>query len=103
VKPVVIGARADEDIDRALQHLAEDQPYRVDSLVRALRSTFQRISRFPASRSSRYADLLEIEGLRSQVTARFPYVVFYVERPREILVVRVLHQKRDIATALEEE
>ena len=44
----------------------------------------------------RYADFLDVEGLRFSIIERFPYLVFYFERPDYLDIVRVLHQHQDI-------
>jgi toxin ParE1/3/4 len=103
MKPLVITAKADEDIDRALERCLEEQPHRFDALVDALETTFRRVARLPKAGSPRWALELRIDGLRSQATPRFPYTVAYVETSAEILVIRVLHQKRDLPTLLGEE
>ena len=46
--------------------------------------------------SPRYADELDIPGLRFRSAGKFPYLVFYVETEAEIDVWRVLHGARDI-------
>jgi DNA polymerase-3 subunit epsilon len=43
-----------------------------------------------------YAHELNLSGLRFWPLARYPHLVFYVERPQHIEVWRVLHGQRDI-------
>ena len=43
-----------------------------------------------------YAHELNLPGLRFWPLARYPHLVFYVERPQPIEVWRVLHGQRDI-------
>ena len=64
--------------------------------VREMDACMQRIERFPEAGSPRYADLLDVEGLRFSIIERFPYLVFYFERPDCLDIVRVLHQHQDI-------
>jgi len=55
----------------------------------------QRIEHFPGAGSLRYAELIEVDGLRFGIVNRYPYLVFYFERPDHLDVVRVLHQLQD--------
>jgi toxin ParE1/3/4 len=44
----------------------------------------------------RYAHELDLPGLRSWALSRYPYLVFYVERPDHVDVWRVLNSQRDL-------
>ena len=99
-KPVVLRARADADIDAAVDHYHLEAPEVVDRFLAALEATLAAIERSPAAGSQRYAQTLELPGLRYRMTKRFPYLVFYLEEPSEIWVLRVLHQHRDIPAGL---
>ena len=63
----------------------------------------QRIERYPAAGALRYAELLNVEGLRCSAIERFPYLVFYFERADFLNILRVLHQHRDIPGVLVEQ
>ena len=95
-KPVVIHSRADADIDSALEYYGAVAPDEVDRLLTEFERTIGGIGRLPALGSPRYAHELDLPGLLFRMTKRFPYLVFYFERPKEISVVRVLHESRDI-------
>ena len=101
-KPVLLRARADADIDSALEHCAREAPHGAKGLLAALQVTLGAIARFPALGSPRYAHELDLPGLRCRATKGFPYIVFYVERSADIVVVRVLHQRRDISVDVSE-
>jgi toxin ParE1/3/4 len=100
-KPVILRAQADADIDSAADHYLREAPEVVDALLDSLEATLADIGRSPGRGSPRYAHLLDLPGLRFRMTKRFPYLVFYVEGPREIAVLRVLHQHRDIPQEFE--
>lgn len=102
-KPVVLRARADADIDSALDHYLMEAPRVVDRLLAALEKTVKAIEKHPAAGSPRYAMALGIPGLRHRPVGRFPYLVFYLEGPKDISVLRVLHVSRDIPTDFEPE
>jgi toxin ParE1/3/4 len=46
--------------------------------------------------SPRYAYELGLEGVRAWPLRRFPYLIFYIEKPDALDVWRVLHGQRDI-------
>ena len=64
----------------------------IDTLAQA----YQHIGRHPATGSPRYAHELNLPGLRVWQLARYPHLVFYMERPDHIDVWRVLYGQRDI-------
>ncbi|WP_114953213.1 type II toxin-antitoxin system RelE/ParE family toxin [Sphingosinicella terrae] len=64
--------------------------------IEAAEAAFTAISERPGSGSSRFAHELNIPGLRSRRTGRFPFLVFYSEHESHVRVLRVLHGQRDI-------
>ena len=102
-KPVVLRERARRDIDEAVEHyLGEAGPAVALAFIDALEDARRRIGEQPAAGSPRYAHELDIPGLRSRAVRRFPYLVFYVERPADIDVWRVLNGARDIPAWMRE-
>ena len=102
-KPVVFRALANHDVEAAIDHYAGEVD--VETALRfidALNATNARIARNPKLGSPRYADMLNVPGLRTRKLRRFPYLVFYVERSNHIDVWRVLHTARDMAAWLAE-
>jgi len=59
------------------------------------------IATHPGTGSRRYVQLSDGAELRFWTLKRFPYAVFYIDRPDAIEVVRVLHQSSDIPAHLE--
>ncbi len=88
-------ARADVDqiIDYYTGQAGQDVALR---FIDALADGYRLISARPASGSTRYAHELDLPGLRHRKMARFPYLIFYVDRPDHIDVWRILHARRDI-------
>jgi toxin ParE1/3/4 len=102
-KPLVLRERARRDVDEATDfYLAEAGEAVALRFIDALQTTLGALSRRPAAGSPRHAQELDLPGLRSRVLGRFPYVIFYVERDRDVDVWRVLHAKRDIAARLQD-
>jgi len=71
-------------------------------LIDALEKAYGHIARHPATGSPRYAYELNLPGVRAWPLPRYPYIVFYLERPDHIDVWRVLHGQRDIPTWMQE-
>ncbi|MGY6517581.1 MAG: type II toxin-antitoxin system RelE/ParE family toxin [Lysobacteraceae bacterium] len=102
-KPVIPREQANRDVEEAIaHHLGEGGESAALRLIGALEKAYTRISRHPAAGSPRHAHELNLPGLRHWPLARFPYLVFYVERPDHIDVWRVLHGQRDIPAWMQE-
>ena len=96
-KPVVPRALARCDIEEAVNYyLNEDAAQAALGFIDALEQAYVHIGKYPAAGSPRYAHELDFPGLRTWPLARYPHIVFYVERDNHIDVWRVLHGMRDI-------
>ena len=96
-KPVIPRAAAERDVGEALAYyLDQGAGEAALGFIDALEQAYDHISRSPASGSPRYALALDVPSLRSWPLARFPHLVFYVERDDHVDVWRVLHGQRDI-------
>lgn len=97
IKPVVPREHANEDVDDAVAYYLEEGAASVAlDFIDALEQAYTHIGRHPGTGSPRYGHELGLPGLRSWALSRYPYLVFYVERPDHIDVWRVLHGQRDI-------
>jgi toxin ParE1/3/4 len=102
-KPVIAREQARRDIDDAIAYyLGEDAEQAAFGFIDALEQAYAHISLHPATGSPRYAHALNLPGLRSWPLARYPHVVFYVERADHIDVWRVLHGQRVIPAWMQE-
>lgn len=100
--PLRVRPEADRDLDAAVAFLLqENAPDAALQLLEEFEAALSRIAGRPAIGSPRYAHLLQ--GLRFWKLRRHPYLVFYVEQPDFIDVLRVLHSARDIPAALRED
>lgn len=96
-KPVIPRALARQDVEIALDHYAEMAgPDVALNFIGALESAYRMIGAKPGTGSPRFAHELELPGLRTRRIARFPYLIFYIERDDHIDVWRILHDRRDI-------
>lgn len=96
-KPVVPRALALRDVEAAIDHYAAEAGRDIAlRFINALGDAYRVIASRPATGSTRYAHELDLPGLRHRRIARFPYLIFYVDRPAHIDVWRVLHTSRDI-------
>ena len=71
----------------------------VDEVERA----FEHILRHPEAGSPRYAQELDLPGLRHWVLGTHPYLVFYMPHADYVDVWRVLHSERDIPRWMRED
>lgn len=102
-KPVIPREQAHRDVEDAVAHyLAEDAESASLGFIDALEKAYSHIGRHPATGSPRYAHELNLPGLRSRPLTRYPYLVFFVERPDHVDVWRVLHGQRDIPAWMQE-
>ncbi len=96
-KPVVLRELAQNDINDAIDHyLTEAGPAVTLSFIDALDDVLCETGMRPKGGSPRYAQELDIPGLRFRTIGRFPYLIFYIEKEAEVDVWRVLHGARDI-------
>ena len=102
-KPVAPRAAAVGDVQAAVDYYVQEAGMRVAlGFIDGLEAAYGAISRQPGAGSPRYAHELALPGLRSWKVRRYPYLVFYVERPDAIDVWRVLHAQRDVAAWMAE-
>jgi toxin ParE1/3/4 len=103
-KPVIPRELALRDVDEAVAcYLDEGAPSAALGLIDALKKACTHISRHPATGSARYAQELNLPGLRFWPLTRYPHGVLYVEKADLIDVWRVLHGQRDIPAWLQTE
>jgi toxin ParE1/3/4 len=96
-KAVVPRELANRDVEEAIGYYLSEATVQVAlGFVDALEHAYAHVGRHPATGSPRYAHELNLPGLRAWPLKRYPYIVFYVERPDCIDVWRVLHGQRDI-------
>jgi len=97
VKPVVPREQANRDVDDAVAYYLDEGAASVAlDFIDALEQAYTHIGRHPGTGSPRYGHELDLPGLCSWSLFRYPYLVFYLERPDHIDVWRVLHGQRDI-------
>ncbi|MDI1241730.1 MAG: type II toxin-antitoxin system RelE/ParE family toxin [bacterium] len=96
-KLVVPRRQADEDVDRAADfYLREAGPDIALAFVHSVEHSYAQISRLSGTGSPRYAESLEITGLRFWKAKKFPYLIFYVDIGSHIEILRVLHERMDV-------
>ena len=96
-KPVVPRERASQDVDAAIEYyLSENAVQAALGFIESLEQAYIHIGSNPATGSPRYAHELNLPGLRCWPLARYPHLVFYIERNDHIDVWRVLHGQLDI-------
>lgn len=102
-KPVIPREQANRDVDDAVTYYMKEHAQQAAlGLVDALEATYAYVGRRPGTGSPRYAHELDILDLRTWPLARYPYLIFYVEREDHVDVWRVLHTRRDIPALVQE-
>lgn len=103
MKPIRIRPCADTEIDALADYIACDSPDAAMRFLDAVQKSFDLIGEQPGIGTQRYAHLPMLEGLRMLPVSDFEkHLVFYIERPSYIDILRVLHGSRDIPAALVE-
>lgn len=103
MKPVRVRPCASTDIDLLTDYIANNNPGAGMRFLDAVQKNFDLIGDQPGIGSLRYAHLPMLKGLRVCGVFGFKnFLVFYIERPSYIDVLRVLHGARDIPVALME-
>lgn len=98
VKPVVLRAQARQDVEAAIDFYAREGGEAV--ALRFIGELEVSIGARRAAGSPRLGQELGLAGVRSRLVRRFPFLIFYVERPDVVDVWRVLHARRDIPSWL---
>lgn len=102
-KPIIPRERAHRDIDEAIDYYLSDGGVRAArGFIDALEKAYTHIGRHPESGSPRYAQELDLPGLRFWPMKRYPYLILYVERDDHVDVWRSLHAERDVPAWLQE-
>lgn len=102
MKRLVVQRRAMRDLSDARAYYRRAAPHMVSDFAQTIDLEFAHLREHSGTGSRRYGLHLAISGLRSWPVKQFPYVIFYTERERHILVLRVLHQASDIPAHLDE-
>ena len=102
-KHIIPREQANRDVDDAVAYYLNEAAESVAlGFIDALEQAYAHIARHPGTGSPRYAHELNLPGLRTWSLTRYPYLVFYLERPDRIDVWRVLHGQRDIPVWMQE-
>ena len=95
--PVVRSAAAEQDLEEIIDYLEEHSPSSATSLADAIASRCEMLGQLPEMGRSR-EDLAP--GLRSIVVR--PYTVFYRVTKKAVVIVRILHGRRDVDRIMSE-
>jgi toxin ParE1/3/4 len=99
VKAVVPTRLANTDIDAAIEFYLHNAGQRIAlDFIDALEAAYGLLRSHPGAGSPRYDLELGLPGLRVLTVGKFPYLIFYVERPDAVDVWRVLHAQADVPT-----
>lgn len=102
MKPIEFRALAVSDLDGISDFYSLVGTGVAERWVGVVERLLGEIARRPSFGSTAYGERLAIYGLRYRQVPRFPYVVFYLELENSLSIVRILHERRDIAAELDE-
>ncbi len=95
---------ASEDLDSAAHFYVANAGHDVaERFIDAVEATARRVGKNPGLGALRFAYELSIPDLRAMNVGKFPYLMFYVERPELVEVWRLLHGSRDIPASLQQD
>ena len=89
------------DIDEALNYYLTEAPHVVHGFESAVLEALGHVEKFPGTGSKRYQSSDGEKVLRFWTLTKFPYAIFYFERPEYVEINRVLHQASNIPVYLE--
>ena len=99
---ILITPLANQDIDAHVNYLRVYNEKAAFCLFDAIRLTLTQISKIPKIGVSYPLQNSRLAGLRKWHVKDFSnYIIFYLEKPEQIEVVRILHGARDIRVVLE--
>ena len=89
------------DVEAALEHYATNAGHPVAlRFVGALEAAVAQLAAFPQAGSRQLAEFCGVPVVRSGALDGIPYLVFYVPRSHDVLLVRCLHERRDLPPLL---
>ncbi|MGH2414469.1 MAG: type II toxin-antitoxin system RelE/ParE family toxin [Microcystaceae cyanobacterium] len=86
--PVLLDARAEEDIDAAVQWYAKQQLELALEFIDAVDAAFESIAQFPQA----YREVAP--GIRRVLTRKFPFCIYYAVGDERLTVFAFLHASR---------
>ena len=95
MRKYILSKKAESDIDNLVKYVSKDNPRSALSLSKAIQQTCSLTSEMPLI--GRVADDIILDEIRFLPVIKFPnYLIFYTLLKKSILIIRVLHSKRDI-------
>ncbi len=102
MRQIEIRLAARDDIDAVADFYAQAGLEIAERWIDAVQRLVGDVARRPSFGSTSYAELTGVDGLRHRQVSRFPYLLFYLELEHAIVLVRVLHERRDVAAQIDE-
>jgi toxin ParE1/3/4 len=101
-KPLIPRVQARWDVEAIVEYYLTQRAERAAlGFIDSLQKGYAHIARCPATGSPRHGQALDLAGLRSWPLAKYPYIVFYLDHPDHVDVIRVLHAQKDIPAWLQ--
>lgn len=93
--PVRFTPAAELDIDEALAYINRDNVAAARGLLERIRACVEQIREFPGSGAMLSPEHISSISLEVRMAAVEPYMLFYTPGAEEVIVLRVLHSRRD--------
>lgn len=88
-KPIRVKPQARTDLAEAVAWYDHQRPGLGDEFLLVVEASIAFISRLPKASAA-------VEGdIRRRLTDRFPHAIYYVEDPGEVVILAVLHTRRN--------
>ena len=100
-----VQSSAEDDILRQVEWYAERGLFDIARRFRAsIQEAITALAAMPAAGAPRHSDNPRLAGLRTWPVKGFEaFQVYYLAQPELLIIVRVLHSKRDIGAILEDQ
>ncbi len=103
MKPLFSRPQVARDLEEYYTRIAADNPRAADDWYAAVQSAFRFIAQNPALGWRRRFRSPLLRGVRSRSVRPFNhYLIFYLEHPAHVEILRVLHGARDLPRRLAE-
>ncbi len=96
MKQIRKSPEAQKDEEPAVVYYARQSIEVADRFIDEIRIVTHKIARTPGIGSLRFAQALDIHGLRMYPLRDFPYLIFYLIHEEYIYIMRVMHGHRDV-------
>ena len=93
--PVLLAPIASDDLDEAFVYVAEHNRTAASDLLDGVQAAVERLGEFPEMGVALPAEQYELLSPGVRVVTVEPYAVFYRVTPTAVVILRIMHMRRD--------